>query len=136
MNDKKKSFVAVSAIWFERYLECSRTHGTTDFPSSVWRFYHSLLNIGEGKLAIKDIVRKYHDEVWKPRLNKIYKADCSRSHVGLETRHHVGSRRIIYALNEQSKIVELFEFITQAIQDSGVGWPSETEMQTFIYSKE
>jgi len=136
MIDKKKTSIAIAAIWFERFLECSRTHGTTDFPTSVWRFYHSLLNIGEDKLAIKDIVQKYHDDIWKPGLNEIYKADCKRSHIGLDSRHHVGSRRIIYDMNEQNKIVELFEFIIQTIQDSGIGWPTKEEMAQFHISQE
>lgn len=67
----KSPFVAVSAVWFERYLECSRTHGTEVFPRSVWRFCHSLLNLGEGKLAVKDIVDKYIAEVWSPYFNNI-----------------------------------------------------------------
>lgn len=134
---KKKSFVAVSAIWFERYLECSRTQGTPEFTKSVWRFYHSLLNLEpSGKLAIKDIAEIYVDKTWNPELLEKVRDDCERNNVSIDQNHDMMSRQLIYDSNVATHIIHLFSYITQSIQDSGVGWPSEQQMQTFIYSQE
>jgi len=133
MMTDKKAFVAVSAIWFERFLECSRVQGTELFPKSVWRFYHSLLNLGENELAIKDIIKDYYNSTWKPKLELAAEMECKRERISI---NNTSSRSVIYQENEAELIIELFEFITQTIQDSGVGWPTKEEMQTFTYSLE
>lgn len=115
---KKNPFVAVSAIWYERFLECSRTYGTDIFTKSVWRFYHSLLNLGEGKLAIKNIVYQYYTEEYLPELEYRINESIDSKNVTY------GLRKGIKALEEQRLIVNLFEYIIQTIQDSGVGWPT------------
>lgn len=116
---KDKSFIAISAIWYERFLECSRTYGTEYFVGSVWKFYHSLLNIGDDELAIKDVVRKYHNEVWKPKLQEVSNLECEQNNISI---NDSGSRDVIYQQNEKEMIVDLFEYIIQTIQDSGVGF--------------
>ena len=121
---KKKQFIAVSAVWFERFLECSRTHGTQEFPKSVWRFYHSLLNLGENELAIKDIIQDYTNNVWYPKLVKDFEDDCERNNVSLDLDYDMSNRRLVYKSNEQKNIINLFEYMIQVIQDSGVGWPT------------
>jgi len=118
----KQKYLAIAAIWFERFLECSRTFGTREFSNSVWRFYHSLLNLGEGKLAIRNLVGKYYTEVWYPQLMEVVEADCERSNVSVDQDFDMSNRKLIYDGNEQIQIVHLFEFITQTIQDSGRGW--------------
>ena len=133
---KKKQFIAVSAVWFERFLECSRTHGTQEFPKSVWRFYHSLLNLGEEKLAIKNIVGDYYKNTWYPNFIETVKADCTRSNVSTDQDYDMSNRKLIYDGNERVQIVHLYEFIIQTIQDSGVGWPTQEEMQHFLISQE
>ena len=122
MGFEKKHFIAVSAIWFERFLECSRSQGSSFFSKSVWRFYHSLLNLGEDKLAIKNLVKDYIDTVWYPELMIVVSDDCSRSNVSTDMDYDMSNRKLIYDLNEQIHVVKLFEFIIQTIQDSGIGW--------------
>jgi len=133
---KKKQFIAISAVWFERFLECSRTHGTKEFPHSVWRFYHSLLNLGEEELAIKNLVGNYYTDIWYPNFIETIEADCERSNVSMDMDYDMSNRKLIYDGNEQIQIVHLFEFIIQTIQDSGVGWPTQEEMQHFLIQQE
>jgi len=120
---KDRSYVAISAIWYERFLECSRTYGTTEFPNSVRRFYNSLLNLDDGDCAIKTKVRKYIDDTWLPRVeqrvNDKTVNTSDQSIIKLEE-----------AMVESELIAEVFSFIIQTIQDSGVGWsvyPSGSE---------
>jgi len=121
---KDRGFVAISAIWYERFLECSRTCKTFEFPSSVWRFYHSLLNLDDGELAIKDKVDTYLEKVWRPRINKIVRYN-TRDTNDLDT---IGTER---RFTEENYIHELFYFIIQTIQDSGIGWETYGDMQGF-----
>ena len=129
----KKTFVAVSAIWFERFLECSRTYGTEEFTDSVWRFYHSLLNLGEDKLAIKNIVNDYLRDDWRPRLDSKIDDSLKEEHINVNDKPIVN---LFSKLCEKELIVELFEFIIQVIQDSGVGWPTKEEMQQFTITQD
>jgi len=129
----KKSFVAVSAIWYERYLECSRVQGTEAFTKSVWRFYHSLLNLGEDKLAIRDKVKEYCNKTWRPTLKLKSELECKQSNI---SPYNVASRDVTYGQVENEIIIDLFEFIIQTIQDSGCGWPTPKEMETFTYNLE
>lgn len=114
MKDKH-GFIAISAIWYERFLECSRTYGTSEYPHSVWRFYHSLLNLGTDKLAIKTIIQNYVENEWEPMtLYLLIK----------QTRYTTDSD----VINHNRKQIELqhihlvFDHIVQTIQDSGIGW--------------
>ena len=131
MRDKKNLFIAVSAIWYERFLECSRTQGTDEFSSSVWRFYHSLLNLGENDLAIKNIVVKYTDNIWRPKLEQRFGEEVEK--ITSSTR---GVKHFIRGFVEKELIVQLFEFMIQTIQDSGIGWPTQDEMQGFHIKQE
>lgn len=121
LKHDKKSFVAISAIWYERFLECSRTQGTEEFPNSVWRFYHSLLNLGENELAIKDQVKKYINENWSIHLDTYIQDTINKEHINSND-----YQEIVRIENNCKKqmMVNLFEFIIQTIQDSGVGWPN------------
>jgi len=125
-----KRNIAISAIWYERFLECSRTIRTDEFVDSVWRFYYCLLNLGEEKLAILDIVTNYMDTEWYPIVNKKYLKDLE-NHIGV-----AGIEPRLYRMAEQSNIIDLFKFIIQTIQDSGVGWPTSEEMQSFQIKQE
>jgi len=114
---KDSGFIAVSAIWYERFLECSRTCMTSEFVNSVWRFYHSLINLDSenDKLAIKDMVRNYVENVWRPKINKIIE----------DNTHYTNDSDVIRLesrLVESQYIHEVFDFIIQTIQDSGIGW--------------
>jgi len=66
---KDNRYVAICLIWLRRFNECSDTCMTSEFTNSVWRFYRSLLNLGPSKLAIKDIVVKYVENTWQPKIN-------------------------------------------------------------------
>lgn len=116
MRDKPR-FIQVSAIWYERFLECSRTQGTPIFPSSVWRFYHSLLDLGKKELAIQSIVADYYFKEWLPELrNKV------NERMEKEISDSAGILKGIEIEEEANTIVNLFDFIKQTIQDSGIGW--------------
>ena len=131
-KDWKHANVAVAAIWYERFLECSRSQGMPYFTGSVWRFYHSLLNIGEDKLAIKDIVRKYLDETWYPKFLE----QCDEEVVKLHANKNPNIKKKIHQLVTDENILSLFEVIIQTIQDSGRGWPTIEEMQSYTINQE
>jgi len=128
---KDRGFIAISAIWYERYLECSRTYRTNVFPDSVWRFYHSLLNLSKDdeELKIRDIVTEYLNTKWRPKINSIIENN-TKDTSDLDT------------INSESKIIEsqyiheLFYFIIQTIQDSGVGWPTHQELDQYFVGQE
>lgn len=48
----------------------------------------------------------------------------------------MSSRNVIYKYMEQGCIVPLYEFIIQTIQDSGVGWPTQEQFETFTYTRD
>jgi len=116
-------------IWYERFLECSRTQGTSEFSKSVWRFYSSLLNLDDKELAIKSKVDDYVDNIWKPEIKKV-------------VRNHIHGSTNSGIINAEWKIVEkqnihlVFDFIIQTIQDSGLGWPTKDDIQRFQISQE
>lgn len=128
---KKPSYIAISAIWYERFLECSRTHGTDGFPGSVWRFYHSLLNLGADNLAIKKQVDDYILNVWQPELEKKLEIEYRKT-----KSQTTGIKQFIRKFVEQEHITNLFSFMIQIIQDSGIGWPTQDEMQNYMISQE
>lgn len=114
MKMDKHGFIAISAIWYERFLECSRTYGTSEYPYSVWRFYHSLLNLGEDKLAIKDITTKYIEEwtyIQKCLLEKQTEYTTDPDNINFQRKQL-----------EHQNIYQVFDHIVQTIQDSGIGW--------------
>ena len=114
-----KQYLAISAIWYERFLECSRTYGTIEFPQSVWRFYYSLLDLDKEELAIKKKVTKYVEEIWEPSIIKKTR----------ETNPHNNDPGI-YDFDKQQIIAqhihEIFSYIIQTIQDTGIGWHIST----------
>lgn len=124
-----KGYIPISAIWFRRFTECSDMQGTISYPSSVWRFYHSLLNLGEDKLAIKDIIQNYVENEWEPITKYL---------LAKETRYTTDSD----VINHNKKQIELqhihlvFDRIVQTIQDSGIGWTIDKEMQQYMISQE
>jgi len=126
---KEHSYVAISAIWYERFLECSRTYGTVEFVKSVWRFYHSLLNLNNEDLAIFSKVKTYIDEVWTPTLNTMV-FEASESLNDTSSIEH--EREMI----EAQTVSDVFHFIIQTIQDSGIGWFTSEEMQSYQISQE
>lgn len=125
----ERGFVAISAIWYERYLECSRTCMTNEFPKSVWRFYYSLLNLDDEEKAIKNKAKEYIETIWQPKIDNIVEVNTRDTSdpdtVALERR-----------LTEAHLIHELFEFIIQTIQDSGIGWTITDNMQQFMITQE
>ena len=129
MKQDKKGFIAISAIWYERFLECSRTYGTGEYPSSVWRFYHSLLNLGKDELMIKNIIQDYVENEWEP---------ITRYLLVKQTRYTTDSD----VINHNKKQIEaqhihlVFDMIVQTIQDSGIGWTINEEMQKYMISHE
>ena len=127
MKQDHKGFIAISAIWYERFLECSRTYGTGEYPSSVWRFYHSLLNLGDDKLAIKDIIQNYVENNWEP-TTKYLLAKLSRYTTDSDVVNH-NKKQI-----ELQHIHLVFDMIVQTIQDSGIGWTiSNTDIGAWDY---
>ena len=131
-KDRMHANVAVAAIWYERFLECSRTYGMPYFTSSVWRFYHSLLNIGEKEKAIKDIVKKYIEDTWYPAFSQRYDNEIVKLHASKNPNIQKKIRQLV----TDEKIIDLFEFMIQTIQDSGVGWPTIDEMQSYTINQE
>lgn len=127
----KKSFdnVVISAIWTRRFVECSDMQGTNEYPASVWRFYHSLLNLDDDKKAIKSKVDKYLVDEWKPEVN--YYVEKNTVHT-TDVDVIEGERKLI----EASFIHKLLYFIIQNIQDSGVGWHTNDDMQNYMISQE
>lgn len=124
-----KQYLAISAIWYERFLECSRTFGTVEFPSSVWRFYHSLLNLNNDELAIKDKVKEYVEMVWMPRIESMVEAvTVNTTDAGVQD---FEKEQII-----AQYIHEVFSFIIQTIQDSGIGWTTQDNLQQFMITQE
>jgi len=119
MKKKERNTIIISAIWYERFLECSRTYGTPTFTSSVWRFYRSLLNINNENLNIKTQVSEYIKNTWRPNVNRIAQRRLTTDNISTNDDNNIA----LYTdevVNE--RIVEIFEFIIQAIQDSGIGW--------------
>lgn len=114
---KDKSNVAVNVIWFERFVECSRSQGTPNFVDSVWRFYWSLIDLGKNELAIKSKVDTYINNEWRPELFKKYEKELSNQQSDTDA-----IKRFIYSSVEQDRIPYLFNFIIQTIQDSDLGW--------------
>jgi hypothetical protein len=128
MKQHEKGFVAISAIWYERYLECSRTCMTNEFPNSVWRFYHSLLNLDDDEMAIKKIVTEYINKTWQPKINKIVYDNTINT-------TDESSIDVEHRLVESQYINELFGFIIQTIQDSGVGWPTQQDIDQYFINQ-
>ena len=131
MQLKKEAHVAVAAVWFERFLECSRTQGTSEFPSSVWRFYHSLVDLGKDELAIKTTLEKYLEDEWNPEYDAMYNEMMDN-----ETSDTRGVKEDVKNRVEKVLILRLFNKIAQTIQNSGVGWPTKDEMQSYHLKQE
>jgi len=125
---QNNNYLAVSAIWYERFLECSRTHGTNQFPSSVQRFYVSLLDLDKEDLAIKTKVKNYKENTWQERVNYIVQKNT-------ELTTDPGTIESERELVEAGMSDELFEFIIQTIQDSGIGWPTQEDMKQYTISQ-
>ena len=125
----KKNYVAISAIWYERFLECSRTQGTIEFPASVWRFYHSLLNLNKDDLAILNKVKNYKETVWEPKTIQLVRQQTQFTNDPdtIDFEH----KQII-----AQYIHELFSFIIQTIQDTGIGWHTTDDIQSFNITQE
>ena len=128
-NWDKQQYLAISAIWYERFLECSRTCGTSEFPSSVMRFYHSLLNLNDDDLAILDIVTEWKKKTWEPKIKEM--VDQVRRQTNDIDTIDFERKQII-----KDHIHELFTFIIQTIQDSGIGWHTSDSMQSFNITQE
>lgn len=126
---KDNHFVAICVIWLRRFNECSDTCMTPLFPNSVWRFYYSLLDLGEEELAIQSIVKKYVEADWKPKINRIIEERTVYTNdedtINLE-------RKIV----EAEYIYEVFNKIKDTIQDSGVGWPTREEFEQYIIGQD
>jgi len=129
MKNWDKQYVAVSAIWYERFLECSRTCGTSEFPNSVMRFYHSLLNLNKDDLAILDIVTEYKKKTWNPKIEQL--VDQVKQHTNDIDTIDFERKQII-----KDHIHELFTYIIQTIQNSGIGWHTQDSMQSFNITQE
>lgn len=128
---KEHSFLAVSAIWYERFLECSRTCMTSEFVNSVWRFYRSLINLDSDneQFAIKNKIRDYVENVWQPNINRVVEENTRYTNDG-------DVIRLERQLVEAQYIHEVFEFIIQTIQDSGIGWNVSSDAYNYLLSQE
>jgi hypothetical protein len=124
----KKQHLLVSAIWYERFLECTRTHGTSEFPKSVMRFYISLINLDHDELNILDKVREYKKNWDQQIVEKVKQA----------TQYTNDSGSIDFERQQivSENIHELFTFIIQTIQDSGIGWSTQDNYQSFDIKQE
>ena len=128
MKTDKHQYVGITSIWYERYLECSRTCMTSIFYDSVMRFYKSLLDLDDDEKAIYSKVKKYYENEWIPMV---------RNKVRLNTRDTTDEG----ILDEEYKIIcsqcidELYRFIIQTIQDSGVGWPMNPDIDQYFISQ-
>ena len=124
-----KQYLAISAIWYERFLECSRTYGTIEFPQSVWRFYYSLLDLDKEELAIKKKVTKYVEEIWEPSIiKKTREANPHNNDPGI---YDFDKQQII-----AQHIHEIFSYIIQTIQDTGIGWHTTDNIESFNIKQE
>jgi len=128
-NYQDKQYLAISAIWYERFLECSRTFGTSEFTNSVLRFYHSLINLDHDDLAILDIVTEWKKKTWEPKIKEM--VDQVRRQTNDIDTIDFERKQII-----KDNIHELFTFIIQTIQDSGIGWHTSDSMQSFNITQE
>ena len=129
----EQNFIAVACIWYERYLECSRMYGTRMFTKAVWSFYHSLLDIDHDERAIKTKVTKYLNDEWLPLVKDNASAMKLKDKVhGNDVESHKSYNRIA----EDRMAVYLYEHIIQTIQDSGIGWPTNEEITTYLYPNE
>ena len=129
---KDSGFVAFAAVWYERYLECSRTYMTSEFVNSVWRFYRSVqVNLDKDveKLCLKDIVNNFRFNVWQPKIDKAIEENTHYTNDGDVIR--LESRLI-----EAQYIHEIFDFILQTIQDSGIGLNVNTDAYHYMLSQE
>jgi len=115
MKKYEKQNIAISAIWYERYLECSRTYMTSVFHDSVMRFYLSLLDIDDDSKAIWTKVNNYYKDVWLPKVKRQVERNTGDT-------YDEGIIQEEYKIVRSQFIDELFRFIIQTIQDSGVGW--------------
>ena len=116
--------IVISAIWYERFLECSRTFGTVEFPRSVMRFYNSLLDIDNGDLAIYSKVKTYKEDVFDPLIeNIVLEATFNTNDLNvIETERCIAVR---------DNIDRLFRVIIQTIQDSGIGWATGYDVKSY-----
>ena len=126
MQDKRT--VAVTAIWYERYLECSRTAMTDVFYYSVMRLYHSLLDLDDGERAIRSKVDRYYTGVWRPLVDRIVNENTRDT---VDESIHEEEERIV--LGQQAHL--LFRYIIQVIQDSGVGFQLSDDMYNYLLSQ-
>jgi len=130
MRENRNQNVAISIVWYRRFCETSDCIGTEHESDAVWKFYHSLLNLGEGKLAIKDIVQEYIRNTWRPKVVSFYEDT-----IGVN--RGVPELELTYSRDAENRYIkELFSFIIQTIQDSGVGFPTVNEITKFEYDTE
>lgn len=130
---QNKSFIAISAIWYERFLECSRTDGTDEFVNSVYRYKNSLVDLGDDNLAIKKIVQDFYDKTWMPRFVKEVERVCHSENI---SKNDSSSITVIQKEIEKDFIVDLYMFINQTIQDSGIGWQMQDSTFSYLLSQE
>jgi len=116
-------YINISAVWFERYVECSRTYGTSEFKNSVWRFYISLMNLND-ELKIYDQVTNYIKNVWRPKIDNIIEKNTKMLADESSIEHEI-------ELVEQSHMVDIFHFIIQTIQDSNIGWSTQEDFMKY-----
>ena len=120
----EKQNIAISLVWYERYIDCSRSYKTTQFYNDVERFYNSLLDIDHDKRAIRSMVTKYIDDEWSPSI----RAEIVERTAGYDE----SSKAAISKLVVDNKAEDLFHFIIQAIQDSGIGWPNQDQIDSYL----
>ena len=134
MKKDYKSYVAIASIWYRRYMECSDLIGYDDlFTKAVWKFYWSLLDVDEDDKAIKTKVDKYLNDEWRPSLHIAIADSMKQDHISPNDKTNY---RLYYRLNENDLIKYLFTKIIQTIQDSGIGFQINPEMQDFLISQD
>lgn len=70
---------------------------------------------------------------WRPRLHSETVIKLQKDHISPTDITNID----LYSKEtEEDLIVELFEFIIQTIQDSGVGWPTREEITQYMITQE
>lgn len=129
----RQQYIAISVIWFKAFSDCREAQASNPglFPSIVQSFYDSLLDLGKDKMAIKSIVEKYVNEEWQPVVDKEILVKLKNAWSETENKKDQIKRDVT-----NSHIKKIYTKIIQTIQDSGIGWPTDDEYQTFMITQE
>jgi len=112
-----RDHLAISKLWYQCYAMCLEVYGTEMFPNAVMRFKTALIDLKDGA-KVKSKVDGYYKNTWMPRVKKQIDAYTRENYMQLDSaftrfyRDHV--------INNE--MPNLFMFIIQTIEDSGIGF--------------